>query len=285
MCSTGTPARRARSKAKASFLSPATTARFSGYASSKACRFVPEPDASTAKREPSGSRSDKLYSPGLRDLPDPPGIATYPSQSFKPRLRLSQRHDRAEPNAEVEDPAHLAFGHAAERTYEPEDRRFVPRSGIEACPEPPEQAWEVPHESAPRHVRHPPNLDRPAQSLYLSQICPMRLEVYLSAGPVQILRNVLVGDPGVREHLAGQRVAVGVQSAGCQAEHGVAGPRPLTAYFLAPLARPHAHADDLEVSLPVDTRHLRGLAADERHAESSAGFCGAADYVGDGFGI
>src|SRR5215211_5965203 len=137
------PARRARSKAKASFLSPATTTRFSGYASSKACRFVPEPDASTAKREPSGSRSDKLDAPGLHNLTDPPGMAAGPSQRFEPHLRLCCRHDRAESNAEVEDPAHLVLGYAAERTYEPEDRRFFPRSGVEPRPEPPERAWKV----------------------------------------------------------------------------------------------------------------------------------------------
>src|SRR5918996_459902 len=107
----------ASSLSKASFLSPATTTRFSGYASSKACRFVPEPEASTAKREPSGSRSDKLNAPGLCDLPDPPGIATYPAQRFEPGRCPFGRHDRAETNAEVEDPAHLAFGQAAQRTY------------------------------------------------------------------------------------------------------------------------------------------------------------------------
>src|SRR5919107_186088 len=122
-CSTGTPARRARSKAKASFLFPATTTRFSGYASSKACRFVPEPEVNTAKREPSGSRSDKRYAPGFCDLTDPPGIATCLTQRLETRFCLFGRHDRAETNAQVEDPAHLAFGQAAKRTYEPEDRR------------------------------------------------------------------------------------------------------------------------------------------------------------------
>ena len=102
-----------RSKANASFLPPATTTRFPGYASSKACRFVPEPEASTAKREPSGSSSDKLYSPCLCDLPDSPGIATRLIQRFEPRRSLFGRHDSAETNAEVEDPAHLAFRHAA----------------------------------------------------------------------------------------------------------------------------------------------------------------------------
>ena len=84
-----------------------------GYASSKACRFVPEPEANTAKREPSGSRSDKLYAPGLCDLPDPPRIATRPEQRLEPRLCLFGRHDRTETDAQVENPAHLGFGQAA----------------------------------------------------------------------------------------------------------------------------------------------------------------------------
>src|SRR5215213_8017369 len=99
------------------------------------------------------------------------------------------------------------------------------------------------------------------------------------------LRNVVVGDSCVREHLAGQRVAVGMQAAGRETEYGVAWTYPLTADHLASLARPYAHADDLEVSLGVDTWHLSGLAADERNTESPAGFGSAADYAGYGFGI
>ena len=103
---------------------------------------------------------------------------------------------------------------------------------------------------------------------------------------MQVLGNVVpVGDPGVGQHLARQRVAVGVQATGGQAEDGVSGPYPLTIDHLAPLARTYAYSDDLEVSLAIDTRHLRGLAADERNTELSAGFCGAADYAGDGVGV
>src|SRR5215217_9100114 len=110
------PARRARSKANASFLSPATTTRFSGKASSRACKFVPEPDASTAKREPSGSRSGKLDSRGLHDLPDPPRPATRPTQRFETALHRSRRHHRAETDAKVEHLTHLFLGHLAKRT-------------------------------------------------------------------------------------------------------------------------------------------------------------------------
>ena len=70
-----------------------------------------------------------------------------------------------------------------------------------------------------------------------------------------------------------------------QAEHGVAGPHPLAAYYLVPLASPHAGADDLEVSQAVESWHLRSLAADEGDAETPAGLGRAADYPGDGLGI
>ena len=134
-------------------------------------------------------------------------------------------------------------------------------------------------------MRHPPNLDGAAQSIYLPHIGLVRLKVDFSDGPVQTLRNSVVGEPCVLDHLAGQRVAVGVQTAGRQADYGVAWLYLLTADYLAPFARPYAHADDLEVSLAVDTRHLSGLAAYERDPELPAGFCSAADYAGDGFGI
>jgi hypothetical protein len=111
------------------------------------------------------------------------------------------------------------------------------------------------------------------------------LEVDLSNGPAQTPRNIVVGDPCILDHLAGQRVTVGVQTAGRKPEHGVAWTYPLTADYLTPLARTYAHSDDLEVSLAVDTRHLSGFAADERNTESPAGFRGTAYYAGYGFGI
>src|SRR5918994_1256040 len=284
-CSTGTPARRARSKANASFLSPATTARFSGYASSRACKFVPEPEASTAKREPSGSRSGKLDSRGLRDLPDPPCLATRPAQRFEPGLRLSRRHHRAEADAKVEHLTHLFLRYLANRTYEPENSGLLPGTRIELHPEPPKSARQVSLEPPARNVRHSADLDCISQRLYLPHVGPVRFQVDLADGTVKAFRLVRVGDAGVGEHLAGQRVAVGVQSTRRQANYGVPGLHALAAYHLAPLARSDADADDLEVALAIKSRHLRGFAADERHSEWPAGFRGAADYPGDGLGV
>ena len=68
----------------------------------------------------------------------------------------------------------------------------------------PQRAWKVPHEPAPRYVRHPPNIDRPTQRFYLPHVGPVRLEVDISDGPAQVLRNVIICDPCVLEHLAGQ---------------------------------------------------------------------------------
>src|SRR5215210_7415672 len=133
-------------------------------------------------------------------------------------------------------------------------------------------------------MRHPPNVNRFPQGLYLQQVRPMRLQVGLSDGVVQALRPVRVGESGVGEDLAGQRVAVGVQSARSQAEHGVARAHPLAGDYLATLAGPHADADDLKVSLAVEPGHLRRLAAYEGHTEPPAGFRGTADYAADGFG-
>src|SRR5215204_2373925 len=250
-----------------------------------ACKFVPEPDASTAKREPSGSLSGKPGPRSLRDLPDPPCLATRPAQRFEPGLRLSRRHHRAEADAKVEHLTHLFLGYLAKRTYEPENRGLLPGTRIELRPEPPKSARQVPHESSARNVRHSPDLDRLSQCLYLPHVGPVRFQVDLADGTVQAFRLVRVGNAGVGEHLAGQRVAVGVKSTRRQANYGVAGLHPLAAYYLAPLARSDADADDLEVALAIKSRHLRCFAADERHTEWPAGFCCAADYPGDGLGV
>src|SRR5215203_4006984 len=250
-----------------------------------ACKFVPEPDASTAKLEPSGSRSGKRDSRGLRDLPDPPCLATRPAQRFEPGLCLSWRHHRAEADTKVEHLTHLFLGYLAKRTYEPENRGLLPGTRVEPHPEPPKGARQVSHEPSARNVRHSADLDCISQRLYLPHVGPVRFQVDLADGTVQAFRLVRIGDACVGEHLTGQRVAVGMQSTRRQANYGVAGLHPFAAYHLAPLARSDADAHDLEVTLAIKSRHLRDLSADERHPEWPACFRCAADYPGDGLGI
>src|SRR5919112_622362 len=126
-CSTGTPTRRALSKAKAAFLSPATTTSSRGKASRSACRFVPEPEASTAKRDPSGNRSAKLGAPSLDYFADAPRRASRTTERLQSLISFPCGHDGAEDYAQVEDAAHLALGDVAEGPDQGEHRRLIPR--------------------------------------------------------------------------------------------------------------------------------------------------------------
>jgi hypothetical protein len=91
----------------------------------------------------------------------------------------------------------------------------------------------------------------------------VRLQVDLPERTVEALRRLGVREASCLDYLARERVPVGVEAAGCEAENGVAGPHPLTVNDLTPLARSDACSDDVEIFPGVEAWHLRRLTADE----------------------
>ena len=120
-------------------------------------------------------------------------------------------------------------------------------------------------EPAAGYVGHPAHLDRIAQAGDLACVGAVRLQVDLPERTVEALRRLRVREASCLDYLARERVPVGVEAAGGEAEDGVAGRTrsPLTTSLLA---RSDARSDDVEIFPGVEARHLRRLTADEGDA-------------------
>src|SRR3712207_4418026 len=119
----------------------------------------------------------------------------------------------------------------------------------------------------------------------LPQVGPVRLEIDLADGPVEALRHVRVGEVRVLHHLARERVAVGVQAAGGEAQYRVTDPHALAGYYLAALACTYANADQIEVAFRVEARHLGRLPADEGDAKLPARLGSSLNDLSDSVGV
>ena len=96
----------------------------------------------------------------------------------------------------------------------------------------------------------------------------MGLEQDLTEGPSELSEHV--AGRNVLEHLAGQRVAIGVKAARRQPHQRVAGLDRLA--VRARLDQTDYETSEVVIPQRVDTGHLRGLAAEQRTARSTA--CG-----------
>ena len=90
-----------------------------------------------------------------------------------------------------------------------------------------------------------------------------------------VLGGFVAGD--FEEQLAGQRVAVGVQAGGGQADEHVAGLDVCAGDELVAIDGADDEAGQVVFAVGVEAGHLRGFAADERAAVGLAGLRQAAD--------
>ena len=87
---------------------------------------------------------------------------------------------------------------------------------------------------------------------------------------VDVLVGLVLGD--FEEELAGERVAVGVQAGGGQADEDVAGLDFCAGDQLGAVDDADDEAGQVVFAVGVEAGHLRGFAADERAAVGAAGF-------------
>ena len=98
-----------------------------------------------------------------------------------------------------------------------------------------------------------------------------------------VLRGLVAGH--LKQQLAGQRVAVGVQAGGGHADEHVAGLDARAGDHLVAIDRAHDEAGQVVLAVGIEAGHLRGFAADERAAVGLAGLGQAGDHALGHFGV
>src|SRR5215213_3106014 len=132
---------------------------------------------------------------------------------------------------------------------------------------------------------HPPHLHVFAEGQNLGYVSPVRLQVHLPNRAIEALRLLRVGEICIFEYLAGQGVAVSVQTARRETYHNIPDLYRLPGNDFPSLASSHAYPDHVEVPLTVQPGHLGRLAANEGYAERSASFRRPPDDLGHILGL
>ena len=180
-------------------------------------------------------------------------------------------HDN-QPDAHVEGPQHFVGRDPAPLLKEREDRRHVPGPRIDGRSRAFRQhTWKVFRDAAAGDVGHalhqPPLEQRPDRG----QIGPVGSQQGVPNGGADFRDECVVAKAGsIEQHLPGERVAVGVQAGGRQPYQRVAGDNRSTVDHPGLLDDADDETGDVVLAVGVETRHLRGFAAEQRAAVLAA---------------
>src|SRR6266536_6637690 len=234
-------------------------------ASTRAWKFEPLPEASTPTRSSSGIGDRPRAVPDLTHLEN-----ALPSRGQGPGSTggISRAHDEQIADAHIEGAPHLGLLDPPALLDHAEDRRYRPRARVDHRLAPVgENAGEVLGDPTARDVGHGEHGHAPEQIEHGLDVDPRGLEELVGHGAIESRHGVrgLEAQP-LEDHLAHQRITVGVKARGGETEHAVArsdfGPRHDAASL------DHAHREAREVVLPrrVEGAHLRRLSPHQRAA-------------------
>ena len=169
-----------------------------------------------------------------------------------------------------------------------EDRRHVPGSRLHDDVEPLGQdARNVVVEAAARQVRHSMHEPGREDRLHGPQVGEMRIEEHVADEPAaelgQRVRRLL--PHRVEKNLAGERVAVGLESDGGKTDRDVPGRDARSVQDLLAIHDADDRSRDVVLAGRVEARHLRRLAAEERRAVLAACARDALDHALDHAGL
>src|SRR5215470_527508 len=261
------PWTRAMSRAGAVSRSEMSTTMVAGIrpacaASTRARKFEPRPEARTPTRSGSGIHDRPRAGPDLAHLEDalsrslerPPGAVDF-ARAYHEEIA----------DAHVEGAAHLGVLHLSARLDDLEDGRHRPRprvdDGLAAFGE---DAREILGDAAARHVGHGED-GHAAQELEDGlDVDARRLEELVGHRATEARHHVVRPQlEPLEDHLADQREAVGVQSAGRQPEHAVARANLGPGDQAAPLDHTHREAREVVLARSIERAHLGRLPAHE----------------------
>src|SRR5213594_1286163 len=277
-----TPWRRARSSACASFLLLMTTAIRAvslpaSIASMIACRLEPRPEARTPRR----SFALGIAHPPLAlfNHPDPEGLIAMAFRQPHHVTGAIRSHHEDQADTQIEHPRHFVVIHLPSRLDQSKDGGGSPCLARDDRPTPGWQdSGQVLGQPASRDMGDRADLLGVSQRPDGPHVDPRRTE----QGFPQCFRLArhpfAQRQPGLfQQHLAGQRIAVAVQSRGRQADHDVARLDTAPVNEPLPLDHPDRKAGQIVLAFRIESRHLGG----PRPVQRATGLAAAFDAPGD----
>src|SRR5215470_8591788 len=231
-------------------------------ASTRARKFEPRPEARTPTRSGSGIHDRPRAGPDLAYLED---ALSRGLERPRGAVDLARAYHEEVADAHVEGAAHLRLRHLSALLNDREDGRHRPRArvddGLAALGE---DARKILGDAAPRHVGHGEHRHAAQELEDRPDVDARGLEQLVGHGATEARHRVVRPQlEPVEDHLADQRVAVGVQSAGRETEHAIARADLGSGDHAAPLDHAHREASEVVLARSIERAHLGRLTTHE----------------------